>query len=167
MTSHSGIWTKHLKSTELHQSIITRVLKSLEKKGLIKSIKSVKVRPFSTIVTLYSQQSQHPTRKIYILANLQPSVEVSGGPWYNNSEFETEFVQTLCNACLNFIQKRVRTTPHASPPRLPRMTYPQLLRPVLPYTEIKLETLPSRDLSNFPVLAIPNRRRRPQLSQAD
>ncbi|KAG9091028.1 34-kDa subunit of RNA polymerase III (C) [Ceratobasidium sp. 370] len=41
---NEGIWTKHLKSTELHQSIITRVLKSLEKKGLIKSIKSVKVR---------------------------------------------------------------------------------------------------------------------------
>ncbi|KAH7337740.1 RNA polymerase Rpc34 subunit-domain-containing protein [Rhizoctonia solani] len=87
---NEGIWTKHLKSTELHQSIITRALKSLEKKGLVKSIKSVK----------------HPTRKIYILANLQPSVEVSGGPWYNNSEFETEFVQTLCDACLNFIQKR-------------------------------------------------------------
>ncbi|KAJ1301011.1 hypothetical protein OPQ81_003434 [Rhizoctonia solani] len=87
---NEGIWTKHLKSTELHQSVITRALKSLEKKGLVKSIKSVK----------------HPTRKIYILANLQPSIEVSGGPWYNNSEFETEFVQTLCNACLNFIQKQ-------------------------------------------------------------
>ncbi|CAE6461389.1 unnamed protein product [Rhizoctonia solani] len=90
-SKNEGIWTKHLKSTELHQSIITRALKSLEKKGLVKSIKSVK----------------HPTRKIYILANLQPSVEVSGGPWYNNSEFESEFVQTLCKACLNFIQQQV------------------------------------------------------------
>ncbi|KDN46522.1 hypothetical protein RSAG8_04175, partial [Rhizoctonia solani AG-8 WAC10335] len=58
---NEGIWTKHLKSTELHQSIITRALKSLEKKGLVKSIKSVK----------------HPTRKIYILANLQPEKEKS------------------------------------------------------------------------------------------
>ena len=39
-----GIWTKHLKSkTELHQTIITRCLKSLEQKGLVKNVKSVKV----------------------------------------------------------------------------------------------------------------------------
>ncbi|KAG8741820.1 34-kDa subunit of RNA polymerase III (C) [Ceratobasidium sp. 414] len=105
---NEGIWTKHLKSTELHQSIITRVLKSLEKKGLIKSIKSVK----------------HPTRKIYILANLQPSVEVSGGPWYNNSEFETEFVQTLCNVCLNFIQKRSFPVIKSNSKLSPRALFP-------------------------------------------
>jgi DNA-directed RNA polymerase III subunit RPC6 len=39
-----GIWTKHLKAkTELHQTVITRCLKSLESKQLIKAIKSVKV----------------------------------------------------------------------------------------------------------------------------
>ncbi|KAB5593346.1 DNA-directed RNA polymerase III subunit C34 [Ceratobasidium theobromae] len=103
---NEGIWTKHLKSTELHQSVITRVLKSLEKKGLIKSIKS------------------HPTRKIYILANLQPSIEVSGGPWYNNSEFETEFVQTLCNACLNFIQKRSYPVQKSNSKLSPRALFP-------------------------------------------
>ncbi|KAG9082255.1 34-kDa subunit of RNA polymerase III (C) [Ceratobasidium sp. UAMH 11750] len=105
---NEGIWTKHLKSTELHQSIITRVLKSLEKKGLIKSIKSVK----------------HPTRKIYILANLEPSAEVSGGPWYNNSEFETEFVQTLCNVCLNYIQKRSFPVHKPGSKFSPRALYP-------------------------------------------
>jgi DNA-directed RNA polymerase III subunit RPC6 len=41
----AGIWTKHLKAkTELHQTIITRCLKSLESKQLIKAVKSVKVR---------------------------------------------------------------------------------------------------------------------------
>ncbi|QRV84820.1 DNA-directed RNA polymerase III subunit C34 [Ceratobasidium sp. AG-Ba] len=105
---NEGIWTKHLKSTELHQSVITRVLKSLEKKGLIKSIKSVK----------------HPTRKIYILANLQPSVEVSGGPWYNNSEFETEFVQTLCNVCLNYIQKLSFPAAQSGSKLSPRALFP-------------------------------------------
>lgn len=41
----SGIWTKHLKGkTELHQTVINRCLKSLEQKGLIKAVKSVKVR---------------------------------------------------------------------------------------------------------------------------
>ncbi|CCO30582.1 DNA-directed RNA polymerase III subunit C34 [Rhizoctonia solani AG-1 IB] len=53
-SKNEGIWTKHLKSTELHQSIITRALKSLEKKGLVKSIKSVKVT--SNSQNLHSRQ---------------------------------------------------------------------------------------------------------------
>ena len=39
-----GIWTKHLKAkTELHQTVIDRILKSLVQKQLVKSVKSVKV----------------------------------------------------------------------------------------------------------------------------
>lgn len=49
----SGIWTKHLKNkTELHQTVITRCLKSLEQKQLIKSIKSVKVPGISAIASV-------------------------------------------------------------------------------------------------------------------
>lgn len=45
----TGIWTKHLKGkTELHQTIITRCLKALEGKQLIKSVKSVKVSRYPT-----------------------------------------------------------------------------------------------------------------------
>ncbi|OBZ66783.1 DNA-directed RNA polymerase III subunit RPC6 [Grifola frondosa] len=62
-----GIWTKHLKAkTELHQTVIDRCLKSLTQKQLIKAVKSVK----------------YPTRKIYMLFHLDPSVEMTGGPWY-------------------------------------------------------------------------------------
>jgi len=39
-----GIWTRNLKTkTNLHQTVITRSLKNLESKQLIKAIKSVKV----------------------------------------------------------------------------------------------------------------------------
>lgn len=42
--SYAGIWTKHLKAkTELHQTVITRCIKSLEQKGLIKAVDSVEV----------------------------------------------------------------------------------------------------------------------------
>ncbi|KAI1797749.1 RNA polymerase Rpc34 subunit-domain-containing protein [Ganoderma leucocontextum] len=91
---NEGIWTKHLKAkTELHQTVIDRCLKSLVQKQLIKAVKSVK----------------YPTRKIYMLYHLDPSVEMTGGPWYTDNELDTEFIKLLCSACLRFI--RDRSTP--------------------------------------------------------
>ncbi|KAI0705529.1 RNA polymerase Rpc34 subunit-domain-containing protein [Earliella scabrosa] len=88
---NEGIWTKHLKAkTELHQTVIDRCLKSLVQKQLIKSVKSVK----------------YPTRKIYMLYHLDPSVEMTGGPWYTDNELDTEFIKLLCSACLRFIRDR-------------------------------------------------------------
>ncbi|KAF8897294.1 RNA polymerase Rpc34 [Infundibulicybe gibba] len=89
-TSHTeGIWTKHLKAkTNLHQTIIDRCLKTLIQKKLIKRVPSV----------------QHPTRKIYMLDNLEPSIALTGGPWYTDNELDTEFIQHLTDACLKFIR---------------------------------------------------------------
>ncbi|KDQ50981.1 hypothetical protein JAAARDRAFT_41609 [Jaapia argillacea MUCL 33604] len=88
---NEGIWTKHIKSkTELHQTVLDRCLKSLVQKMLIKVVKSVK----------------HPTRKIYMLAHLEPSVEITGGPWYSDNELDTEFIKLLCGACLAFIREK-------------------------------------------------------------
>ncbi|KAF8580645.1 hypothetical protein K439DRAFT_1636889, partial [Ramaria rubella] len=90
-SANEGIWTKHLKGkTELHQTVINRCLKSLEQKGLIKAVKSVK----------------YPTRKIYMMSHLEPSVEVTGGPWYSENELDTEFIKMLASACLRFIQDK-------------------------------------------------------------
>lgn len=87
-----GIWTKMLKNrTGLHQTLMLKALKSLEGKGQIKSVKSVK----------------NPTRKIYMLAHLTPSVELSGGPWYTDNELDTAFIMGLSNVCLQFIQDAV------------------------------------------------------------
>ena len=104
-----GIWTKHLKTkTELHQTVIDRCLKSLTQKQLVKSIKNVKVcylarNQMSTLITA----CQYPTRKIYMLFNLEPSAAITGGPWYTDSELDTEFINLLASACLKFIQERV------------------------------------------------------------
>ncbi|KZT01349.1 uncharacterized protein LAESUDRAFT_815967 [Laetiporus sulphureus 93-53] len=90
-SGNEGIWTKHLKAkTELHQTIIDRCIKSLTQKQLIKAVKSVK----------------YPTRKIYMLFHLDPSVEMTGGPWYTDNELDTEFIKLLCSACLRFIRDR-------------------------------------------------------------
>lgn len=83
-----GVWTKSIKDkTKLHQTVIQRCLKSLEGQKEIKAIKSVK----------------HPTRKIYMLFNLQPSVEVTGGPWFTDSEMDSEFINSLLMVVWKFI----------------------------------------------------------------
>jgi len=51
--------------TNLAQPQITKILKALEVRSLIKSIKSV----------------ANPSRKLVMLAELEPSKEVTGGAW--------------------------------------------------------------------------------------
>lgn len=86
-----GIWTRIIKArTNLHQSVVLKTLKSLEHKGFIKSISNVK----------------YPTRKIYMLASLSPSEDVTGGPWFTDGELDTEFVKQLCNLLAKFIYSK-------------------------------------------------------------
>ncbi|PPQ72523.1 hypothetical protein CVT24_004829 [Panaeolus cyanescens] len=87
-SGNEGIWTKHLKTkTNLHQTIIDRCLKTLTQKRLIKRVQSV----------------QHITRKIYMLEGLEPSISLTGGPWYTDNELDTEFIQNLMEACYRLI----------------------------------------------------------------
>lgn len=87
-----GIWTKDLKQrTNLHQTVLTKVLKSLEvTKRLIKSVRNVK----------------SPTRKVYMLVGLEPSTEVTGGPWFSETELDVEFINELCRVCHRYIVSR-------------------------------------------------------------
>lgn len=41
------------------------------------------------------------------MAHLEPSVELTGGPWYTDNELDTEFIKLLCSACLRFVRERV------------------------------------------------------------
>ncbi|KAJ8086367.1 34-kDa subunit of RNA polymerase III (C) [Marasmius tenuissimus] len=90
--SHNeGIWTKHLKAkTNLHQTVLDRCLKTLQQKKLIKKVQSV----------------QHPTRKIFMLEGLEPSIALTGGPWYTDNELDTEFIETLIKACFKIVQEK-------------------------------------------------------------
>lgn len=86
-----GIWTRHLRGkTSLAQMVLTNVLKNLEKKQMVKTLRSVKF----------------PTRKLYMLYSLTPSEEVSGGPWYTDQELDLEFINTLYEACLRYIKDK-------------------------------------------------------------
>jgi DNA-directed RNA polymerase III subunit RPC6 len=78
---------------------MNRCLKTLEQRSLIKIIKSVK----------------YPTRKIYMLASLTPSDDITGGPWFTDSELDGEFISTLLNMLERFITaKSFHHAPHKS-----------------------------------------------------
>ena len=71
------MWSKLLRAkTGLHLSVENHALKALESKNMIKSIKSVK----------------YPSRKTYMVAKLQPSEDVTGGPFHTDGVLDEEFV---------------------------------------------------------------------------
>ncbi|KAG8845381.1 34-kDa subunit of RNA polymerase III (C) [Serendipita sp. 411] len=95
---NEGIWTKTIeRRTDLPQKVVTRCLKQLEKLGLIKPIKSVKA----------------PTRKMYMMFHLTPSVEVTGGVWYHDQEFDSEFVKVMLDQIYGFIAGKSLPRPTA------------------------------------------------------
>ncbi|EDN62810.1 RNA polymerase C [Saccharomyces cerevisiae YJM789] len=89
-SGREGIWSKTIKArTNLHQHVVLKCLKSLESQRYVKSVKSVKF----------------PTRKIYMLYSLQPSVEITGGPWFTDGELDIEFINSLLTIVWRFISE--------------------------------------------------------------
>lgn len=67
---------------------VTNALKVLEKNGLIRSVKSIKQK----------------NKNIYILFDLDPNEEVTGGKWYKNNQFDKKFVDVFCEKTLKYIK---------------------------------------------------------------
>lgn len=42
-----------------------------------------------------------------MLYNLQPDRSVTGGAWYSDQDFESEFVEVLNQQCFKFLQSKV------------------------------------------------------------
>ena len=85
-----GIWTRDLKQqSNLQQPQINKILKTLEGREIIKSVKSV----------------QNKNRKVYMLFELEPSKEITGGAWYTDQEFDGELIAKLQAECFKFVQE--------------------------------------------------------------
>jgi len=42
-----------------------------------------------------------------MLEGIEPSIALTGGPWYTDNELDTEFIQNLTEACYKFISDLV------------------------------------------------------------
>jgi DNA-directed RNA polymerase III subunit RPC6 len=87
-SGNQGIWTKHLKTkSNLQQTQINKILKNLENRKLVKQVKSVEAK----------------TRKVYMLFDLEPSRDLTGGPWYSEQDFDSAFVDELLSHIYKYI----------------------------------------------------------------
>lgn len=85
-----GIWVRTITAkSNLHINVVHRCLKSLEQQHIIKMVKSV----------------QQKTRKMYMLYNLQPSAELTGGPWFSDAELDVEFVDLLLSVVYHYCEE--------------------------------------------------------------
>ncbi|XP_018784628.1 PREDICTED: probable DNA-directed RNA polymerase III subunit RPC6 [Bactrocera latifrons] len=86
---NKGIWIRDIRmQSNLNMTHLNKILKNLETKKLIKAVKSVNASK----------------KKVYMLYNLEPDRSVTGGAWYQDQDFEAEFVDVLNQQCLRFLQ---------------------------------------------------------------
>lgn len=104
-----GIWIRDIRmKSNLPNLQVSKVLRTLESKKLIKSVKSVAA----------------PRKKVYMLFDLVPDETLTGGAWYSDHEFETEFVDILNLKCLQYLQQKAHKsrTQHSTSPAIQRRT---------------------------------------------
>lgn len=88
---NQGIWMRELRiRSNLSTPQITKVIKTLENRKLIKSVTSINSK----------------NKKVYMRYDLDPSREITGGAWYTNAEFDSEFIQQLNDTCYIIICKK-------------------------------------------------------------
>lgn len=98
-----GVWIRDIRAkSNLGQTQLNKVLKSLEMKNLIKSVKSVNASK----------------KKVYMLFNLQPDQSVTGGAWYGpDNNFESEFVEVMNQQCYRMLYQKLESAQaqHSNP----------------------------------------------------
>ncbi|CAK5076387.1 unnamed protein product [Meloidogyne enterolobii] len=87
-----GVWIRDIRERSgLNDLQMRRVLKALEQRKLIRSIKAAGT-----------------TRKTYILYGLEADESLTGGTFYSDQQLDSEFVQTLIHVCTNWLLQRAR-----------------------------------------------------------
>lgn len=98
-TGATGMWLRDIKvKTNIPHNLILKILRSLEGSRKIKSLKSIK-----------------NNRKMYMLFDVKPAEEVTGGVWFSNNDVDLVFVNKLMDIIHRYVSKK------GEPPALPRM----------------------------------------------
>lgn len=83
-----GIWIRDLRfQCNLQMTQVNKVVKNLESRKLIKAVNSVAAGK----------------KKVFMLYNVEPDATVTGGAWYSDQDFESEFVDILNQQCNKFL----------------------------------------------------------------
>lgn len=78
---NKGIWIRDIRvKSNLMMTQLNKILKNLETRKLIKAVKSVNASK----------------KKVYMLYNMEPDRTITGGAWYQDQDFESEFVGKVC-----------------------------------------------------------------------
>ncbi len=92
-SGNKGIWTRDIRyKCNLQMTQVNKILKNLESKKLIKAVSSVAAGK----------------KKVYMLYNLDPDSSVTGGAWFSDQDFESEFVDVLIQQCSKFQQQKAQ-----------------------------------------------------------
>mmetsp|Transcript_2110 Transcript_2110/g.4429 ORF Transcript_2110/g.4429 Transcript_2110/m.4429 type:complete len:341 (-) Transcript_2110:1433-2455(-) len=85
-----GVWTKDIKKeTNLQNQALNKIFKALETRRLIKQVKSINAK----------------AKKLYMLYELTPSKELTGGVWYSDMEFDHGFITELRTFLMHCVRK--------------------------------------------------------------
>ncbi|CAO1421534.1 unnamed protein product [Diamesa tonsa] len=88
---NKGIWIRDIRiKSNLIMTQLNKILKNLENRKLIKAVKSVNASK----------------KKVYMLYNLDADRSVTGGAWYQDSDFDSELVDVLNQQCFRFLQQK-------------------------------------------------------------
>ncbi|CEF65663.1 DNA-directed RNA polymerase III subunit RPC6 [Strongyloides ratti] len=82
-----GIWIRDIRDKSgLAQTQMRRVLKMLEQKKIVKSVKAVGT-----------------TKKCYMLSDLEADSSLTGGTFFSDQQLDTQFIQTLVQVCVQML----------------------------------------------------------------
>lgn len=96
---NKGIWIRDIRvKSNLIMTQLNKILKNLESRKLIKAVKSVNASK----------------KKVYMLYNMEPDRTITGGAWYQDQDFEAEFVDILNQQSLRFLQTKLENAKKAN-----------------------------------------------------
>lgn len=86
-----GIWSQTLqRRLNMNDTVLKNTLKQLSLKGLIAPFKSV----------------EHPNKKMYIKASIQPSDRATGGPWYTDQNLDEAFIEEVQKVIFDYVKMK-------------------------------------------------------------
>ncbi|EGC34242.1 hypothetical protein DICPUDRAFT_88404 [Dictyostelium purpureum] len=91
-SGNNGAWTRELKQQSGYQQVqITKILKILENRKLIKAVKSI----------------QSGRKKVYMLYNMEPSRDVTGGTLYGGDQsYDHQYIQIMKMHIKTFVENK-------------------------------------------------------------